>query len=136
MSRVRVGVLGCGNVGAPLVELIGAQRATIAARTGLELEVARIAVRDLSKPRPISLPTDRLTDDAGSIVDDADIDVVVELIGGVEPARDLILTALKAGKPVITGNKELLAKHGAELASAIDLFRSDRPTGKAFGAYP
>ena len=120
MSLVRVGVLGCGNVGAPLVELIGTQQATIAARTGLELEVARIAVRDLSKPRPISLPADRLTDDAGSIVDDPGIDLVVELIGGVEPARDLILTALKAGKPVITGNKELLAKHGAELFEAAE----------------
>src|SRR5688500_13466100 len=120
MSNVRVGVLGCGNVGAPLVELIGAQRATVAARTGLELEVTRIAVRDLTKPRPISLPADRLTDDAGSIVDDPDIDLVVELIGGVDPARDLILTALKAGKPVITGNKELLAKHGAELFEAAE----------------
>src|SRR5688572_492883 len=120
MSNVRVGVLGCGNVGAPLVELIGAQRATVAARTGLELEVARIAVRDLAKPRAISLPADRLTDDPGSIVDDPEIDVVVELIGGVDPARDLILTALKAGKPVVTGNKELLAKHGAELFEAAE----------------
>jgi homoserine dehydrogenase len=120
VTGVRVGVLGCGNVGAPLVELIGLQRATIAARTGLELEVARVAVRDLAKPRAISLPADRLTDDAGSIVDDPEIDVVVELIGGVDPARDLILTALKAGKPVITGNKELLAKHGAELFEAAE----------------
>ena len=120
MNVVRVGVLGCGNVGAPLVELIGAQRTTISARTGLELEVTRIAVRDLAKPRPITLPSDRLTDDAGSIVDDPDIDLVVELIGGVEPARDLILTALKAGKPVVTGNKELLAKHGAELFEAAE----------------
>jgi homoserine dehydrogenase len=120
MSGVRVGVLGCGNVGAPFVELIQEQQATIAARTGLQLEVTRIAVRDLAKPRAISLPADRLTDDAGSIVDDPDIDLVVELIGGVDPARDLILTALKAGKPVITGNKELLAKHGAELFEAAE----------------
>jgi homoserine dehydrogenase len=120
MTNVRVGVLGCGNVGAPLVELIQAQQATVAARTGLHLEVSRVAVRDLTKPRPISLPADRLTDDAGSIVDDPDIDLVVELIGGVDPARDLILTALKAGKPVITGNKELLAKHGAELFEAAE----------------
>jgi homoserine dehydrogenase len=120
VSNVRVGVLGCGNVGAPLVDLIATQQATIAARTGLALEVTRIAVRDLTKPRPIRLPADRLTDDAGSIVDDPDIDVVVELIGGIDPARDLILTALKAGKPVITGNKELLAKHGAELFEAAE----------------
>ncbi len=123
---VRVGVLGCGNVGAPLVELIGTQGPTVEARTGLRLVVTRVAVRDLAKPRSISLPVDRLTTDAGSIVDDPDIDLVVELIGGIEPARALILSALKAGKPVVTGNKELLAKHGAELfeaaeASGVDL---------------
>ena len=118
---MRVGVLGCGNVGAPLVELIARpRRATVAARTGLRLEVTRVAVRDLAKPRPISLPADRLTDDAGSIVDDPDIDLVVEVIGGIEPARDLILAALKAGKPVVTGNKELLANHGAELFEAAE----------------
>jgi len=119
-ALVRVGVLGCGNVGAPLVELIGAQGPTVAARTGLRLEVTRVAVRDLDKPRPISLPRELLTTDASSIVDDPDIDVVVELIGGVEPARQLILAALKAGKPVVTGNKELLAKHGAELFQAAE----------------
>ncbi len=117
---VRVGVLGCGNVGAPLVELIGSQRDEIEARTGLRLAVTRVAVRDLARPRPTSLPTDLLTDDARSIVDDPDIDVVVEVIGGVEPARELILAALKAGKPVITGNKELLARAGAELFQAAE----------------
>jgi homoserine dehydrogenase len=117
---VRVGVLGCGNVGAPLVELIATQGPTVQARTGLRLEVTRVAVRDLAKRRPISLPAGLLTTDAGSIVDDPDIDLVVELIGGVEPARDLILSALKAGKPVVTGNKELLAKHGAELFEAAE----------------
>jgi homoserine dehydrogenase len=119
-AAVRVGVLGCGNVGAPLVELIGAQGPTIEARTGLRLEVTRVAVRDLAKPRPITLSTDLLTSDARSIVDDPEIDLVVELIGGVEPARELILSALKAGKPVVTGNKELLAKHGAELFQAAE----------------
>ena len=117
---VRVGVLGCGNVGAPLVELIAAQADTIGSRTGLRLEVARIAVRDLTKPRPVSLGADRFTDDARSVVDDPTIDLVVELIGGVDPARDLILAALKAGKPVVTGNKELIAKHGAELFQAAE----------------
>jgi homoserine dehydrogenase len=117
---VRVGVLGCGNVGAPLVELIGTQGPTVAARTGLRLEVTRVAVRDLTKSRPISLASERLTTDARSVVDDVDVDVIVELIGGVEPARELILAALKAGKPVVTGNKELLATHGAELFQAAE----------------
>ena len=117
---VRIGVLGCGNVGAPLVDLIAAQGPNIQARTGLRLEVTRVAVRDLAKPRGIGLPADRLTTDARSIVDDPDIDVIVELIGGMEPARELILAALKAGKPVITGNKELLANAGAELFHAAE----------------
>lgn len=117
---VRIGVLGCGNVGAPLVDLIATQGPGIQARTGLSLEVTRVAVRDLSKPRDIRLPIDRLTTDARSIVDDPEVDVIVELIGGMEPARELILAALKAGKPVITGNKELLANAGAELFQAAE----------------
>jgi homoserine dehydrogenase len=117
---VRIGVLGCGNVGAPLVELIAAQASAVEARTGLRLAVTRIAVRDVAKPRPPAIEVSLLTDDADSVVNDPDIDVVVELIGGIDPARHLILTALKAGKPVITGNKELLAKCGAELFQAAE----------------
>ena len=115
------GVLGCGNVGAPLVELIAAQRADHR-RPHRPPPRGRPASRSATSPSRgrSPLPADRLTDDAGSIVDDPDIDLVVELIGGVEPARDLILTALKAGKPVVTGNKELLAKHGAELFEAAE----------------
>jgi homoserine dehydrogenase len=117
---VRIGVLGCGNVGAALVALIAAQGAAVETRTGLRLEVTRIAVRDLAKPRPEGIDTTLLTTDTDSIVNDPAIDVVVELIGGVEPARELILSALKAGKPVITGNKELLAVRGAELFQAAE----------------
>ena len=117
---VRIGVLGCGNVGAPLVELIGAQRAAIQARTGLRLEVTRIAVRDVAKARPAAIDVSMLTADADSVVNDSDVDIVVELIGGLDPARQLILSALKAGKPVVTGNKELLAKCGAELFQAAE----------------
>jgi len=117
---VRVGVLGCGNVGGPLVELIAEQRDAVEARTGLRLAVTRIAVRDLGKPRPAGVDPALLTTDAQSVVDDPDIDLVVEVIGGVEPARELIRAALKAGKPVITGNKELLASVGAELFQAAE----------------
>jgi homoserine dehydrogenase len=84
------------------------------------LEVTRVAVRDLAKPRAITLPPDRLTTDAPSIVADPEVDLIVELIGGLEPARTLILAALGAGKPVITGNKELLATAGAELFQAAE----------------
>ncbi|HET8618643.1 MAG TPA: homoserine dehydrogenase [Acidimicrobiales bacterium] len=119
-ETVRVGLLGCGNVGAPLVELIRRRHDDIAARTGLRLEVTRVAVRSLARERPVELPDGVLTLDAAGLVVDPAIDVVVEVIGGIEPARELILAALKAGKPVVTGNKELLANVGAELFAAAE----------------
>ncbi len=119
-ERVRIGLLGCGNVGAPLVELIDSRRDAIAARTGLRLEVTRVAVRSLAKERPVDLPEGVLTLDAAGLAVDPDVDVVVEVIGGIEPARELVLAALKAGKPVVTGNKELLANVGADLFAAAE----------------
>jgi len=120
MSRVRIGVLGCGNVGAPLFQLISEQRDAIEARTGIRLEVTRVAVRNLSLERPVTLPEGVLTRDAHAVVSDPDVDLVVEVIGGIEPARELILEALKNGKPVVTANKELLANVGAEVFAAAE----------------
>jgi homoserine dehydrogenase len=117
---VRLGVLGCGNVGGALVQLVARRRAEIATRTGLDLTVTRVAVRSTAKARSIELPPSVLTTDASAVVHDPEVDVVVEVIGGIEPARELILDALKAGKPVVTGNKELLANHGTELFAAAD----------------
>jgi len=119
-ERVRIGLLGCGNVGAALVDLVDSRSDAIAARTGLRLELARVAVRSLAKERPVELPDGVLTLDAAGLVVDPDIDVVVEVIGGIEPARELVLAALKAGKPVVTGNKELLANVGADLFAAAE----------------
>jgi len=119
-STVRVGVLGCGNVGAALIQLIEDRGDDIAARTGLRLEVTRVAVRNLAKARPVELPDQVVTHDAGGVVDDPDVDLVVEVIGGIEPARTLTLDALKAGKPVVSANKELLASMGAEIFDAAD----------------
>jgi homoserine dehydrogenase len=118
--QIRLGVLGCGNVGAALVDLVGAQADAIEARTGVRLEVARVAVRNLSAPRDVQLPDGVLTRDAHAVVNDPDIDLVVEVIGGIEPARELITTALANGKPVVTANKELLANVGVELFAAAD----------------
>ena len=115
-APVRVGLLGCGNVGAALVQLLVADAAVITSRTGLRLEVARVAVRNVAKERPVDLPEGILTHDAAAVATDPDVDVVVEVIGGIEPARGLILAALKSGKPVVTANKELMANVGAELA--------------------
>ena len=115
---VRIGLLGCGNVGAALVDQVRTRADDIAGRTGLRLEVARVAVRSLAKERPVTLADGVLTLDAAELVVDPGIDVVVETIGGIEPARELTLAAIRAGKPVISANKELLANHGAELLTA------------------
>jgi homoserine dehydrogenase len=119
-ERVRVGLLGCGNVGAALVQLVEKQGAEIAARTGIDLEIARVAVRSASRERPVAIDPRALTTDAADVVADPSIDVVVEVIGGIEPARELILAALDAGKPVVTANKELLANVGGELFAAAE----------------
>ena len=112
---VRVGLLGCGNVGAPLVRLLDENADRIAARAGVAIEVTRVAVRDLHRRRDVKLSADRFTTDAAAVVADPNIDIVVEVIGGLEPAGRLITEALEAGKPVVTANKELIARHGPEL---------------------
>jgi homoserine dehydrogenase len=124
-SPVRVGVLGCGNVGAALVGLLEREADAIEARTGLRLEVARVAVRNVSKERPVELADGVLTNDAAAVANDPEIDVVVEMIGGIEPARTLVLDALKNGKPVVTANKELLANVGADLFAAAEAANRD-----------
>ena len=119
-KTVRIGVLGCGNVGAALVQLVTRQADAIAARTGVRLEVTRVAVRNLSREREVDLDEGVLTRDAHAVVTDPNIDLVVEVIGGIEPARELITGAIARGKPVVTANKELLANVGAELFAAAD----------------
>jgi homoserine dehydrogenase len=120
MAEVRVGILGCGNVGAALVRLLDENRDLISRRTGVQLHAVRVAVRNLAKDRDVVLAEGVLTNDAESVVSDPDVDVIVETIGGVEPARSLVLGALKASKPVVTANKELLANFGQELFEAAE----------------
>ena len=114
--RVRVGLLGCGNVGGALAELLVTRQEEIALRTGIRLELAGIAVTDTTRTRPATLPKELFTTQAMELVVRSDIDVVVEVIGGTHPALELIEAALRAGKPVVTANKALLAEHGSELA--------------------
>ena len=118
VPKISLGLIGCGTVGGALVDLVASRREAIAGRTGVQLEVARIAVRSPEKHRERGIPSELLTDDPRSVAEDPDVDLVVELIGGIEPARSLILRALELGKPVVTGNKELLAQHGPELYAA------------------
>lgn len=125
-THVRVGLLGCGHVGAALVVLVAERRAEVGRRRGLDLEVTRIAVRNTAIDRDVPAADGAFTTDAAAVVSDPDVDVVVEVMGGIEPARELVSAALSAGKPVVTANKELLANHGAELyalaaANGVDL---------------
>src|SRR5665213_92277 len=115
VMTARVGLLGAGNVGDALISLIDREADEIAERSGVHLAITRVAVRDLGKSRNSSGLESRITDDALSVVQDPDIDLIVELIGGIEPAQSLIEEALRMGKSVISANKELLATHGAHL---------------------
>ncbi len=116
MSAVNVAVLGAGTVGSQVIRLIREQGDDLAARAGTELEVQSVVVRDVDAPRDVELEDGLLTTDAESAIDEADL--VVELIGGIEPARTFALRALNQGKTVVTGNKALLAAHGPELYDA------------------
>jgi homoserine dehydrogenase len=119
-SVVRVGLLGCGNVGSALVRLIEAHREDIALRAGCRLELARVAVRDPARDRGLPLEASIFTSSAEDVIGDPEVDIVCELIGGLEPARTLIIAALDRGKPVVTANKEVLASYGRELFDAAD----------------
>ncbi|HEY7400509.1 MAG TPA: homoserine dehydrogenase [Actinomycetota bacterium] len=124
---VRVGLLGCGNVGAALVRLLAEHGDDIARRADCRLEATRVAVLDVNRDRGLPLDPSVFTTDGVAIVDDPAVDVVVELLGGVEPARSLVLRAFANRKPVVTANKELLASHGRELfdaqeAANVDLY--------------
>jgi homoserine dehydrogenase len=119
MKTLKVGMLGAGVVGSQIARLLIANKSDLASRAGANLELISIAVKD-SKLKRDGIPAALLTNDAKSIVNDPQIDLVIEVIGGIDPAKDLILTALKNGKSVVTANKALLAKHGAELYAAAD----------------
>jgi homoserine dehydrogenase len=119
-QEVRLGVIGVGNVGAAFINLVHERAETITQRTGITLVVARASVRDISRARGVSLDAKAFTANPLDVVNDPNVDVVVELMGGIEPARDLITQALGKGKPVVTANKALLAEHGAELFAAAD----------------
>ncbi|MCB0974739.1 MAG: homoserine dehydrogenase [Actinobacteria bacterium] len=117
---IRVGVLGLGTVGSSLVRLIAQQGQAIETRTGIRLEVTRAAVRNLDAPRGLASATPRIVDDPMSVVEADDVDLVVELMGGVEPARQLIERAIRLRKPVVSANKELIASCSRELFELAD----------------
>ncbi|MGK9221544.1 MULTISPECIES: homoserine dehydrogenase [Microbacterium] len=115
---LRVALLGAGSVGSQVARLLLEHGDDLAERSGASLELSGILVRDLDAPRDVELPRELLTTDAENLIVGADI--VIELMGGIEPARTHILTALNSGADVVTGNKALLAAHGAEIFDAAD----------------
>jgi homoserine dehydrogenase len=117
---LKVAVLGCGVVGSQVVRLLDEQAGDLAARVGAPVELAGVAVRRIDAPRDVDVPAGLLTTDALGLVSRDDVDVVVEVIGGIEPARSLILAALENGASVVTANKALLAEDGPTLYEAAE----------------
>jgi homoserine dehydrogenase len=120
VKTLNVAVLGCGSVGSQVVRLLTEQAGDLAARVGAPIELVGIAVRRIDAPRDVVVPDGLLTTDAAALVARTDVDVVVEVIGGIEPARTLILSALENGASVVTANKALLAEDGPTLFEAAE----------------
>ncbi len=120
MSGINVGIIGFGTVGAGVCELLTTNRELIRKRVGIDIVIKKIADLDMDTDRGVRVDPKLLTTDAMELIHDPDIDVVVELIGGLNKAKDFILTAMKNGKHIITANKALLAEHGSEIYGAAD----------------
>jgi homoserine dehydrogenase len=121
---LKVGMLGCGNVGSGVAQLLSEHADDLAARVGARLELAAVGVRDLTKSRAYVDPS-IITDDLEGLVNRDDIDLVIEVMGGIEPARSLLLAAMASGKSVVTANKTLLAEDGIALYDAAEKYQVD-----------
>jgi homoserine dehydrogenase len=119
MKTLKVGMLGCGVVGSQIARLLVENKSDLTSRAGANLELVKVAVKNINTKRE-GISSSLLTDDAKSIVNDPEIDLIIEVIGGISPAKELILAAIKNGKSVVTANKALLAQAGAELYTAAD----------------
>ncbi len=118
MRQVNLGIIGGGTVGGGVYQAVQRNGALMGSRLGVSLSVRRVAVRDLKKARAVSFPAGLITADWRSVVADSEVDLIVELMGGTTTARQVVLAALKLGKPVVTANKALLSAHGEELFAA------------------
>ena len=112
---VKVGLMGFGTVGTGVVRIISAHQEDLQKQTGLGIEIKKVLVQDAEKARNIRAMENKLTTDPAELLEDAEIDVIVEVIGGISPAKEYILGALERGKHVVTANKDLMALHGAEI---------------------
>lgn len=118
-KEIKAALLGAGTVGGGVYKLVERRAAEMQAKVGADLKITKVMVKNLQKKRE-EIPSEVLTDDWESIIHDPEISIVIELMGGVEPARTYILQALEAGKNVVTANKDLLAEHGQELMEAAE----------------
>lgn len=114
-QSIKLGLMGFGTVGTGVVRIIQAHQDDLQKQTGLGIEIAKILVQDAEKSRHISSMNSLLTTDPAELLDNPDIEVIVEVIGGIHPAKEYILAALERGKHVVTANKDLMALHGAEI---------------------
>lgn len=125
MESIKIGLIGLGTIGTGVAKTLLENTALLEERLGFFLDLAAIADIDITTDRGVSIPRELLTTDAYALINNPDIDIVVELIGGIEPARTFILDALKAGKHVVTANKALLASRGKELFDAAQTYGKD-----------
>src|SRR5689334_21365366 len=117
-QKISVGIIGLGTVGSGTVRILRDNGEIIRRRLGVPIEVTKIAVRDAQRSRGIDVSGSLLTTDPADVIAHPDIDIVVELVGGLEPAREWIIAAIARGKHVVTANKALLAVHAAEILDA------------------
>lgn len=112
---IQVGMLGLGTVGTGVVRIVERHQEDLQGQTGLGIRIAKVLVKDVLKPRSIELDPSMMTEDPADIIASPDIDVVVEVMGGIEPAKTYILEAISRGKHIVTANKDLMALHGQEI---------------------
>jgi homoserine dehydrogenase len=117
VKKVNIGLIGFGNIGSGVVKILRDKRALLSEKTGLDINIKKICDQDITSKRNVSVDKGMLTRNAKEIIDDPQIDILVELIGGIHPAKEFISEALKKGKNIVTANKALLALHGQELFS-------------------
>lgn len=125
MREIKVGILGLGVVGSGTYRILTENASEIAHRVGARLTVKKIAVKNLNKQRSVAVDRSLLTDNPWEVVEDPEIDILAELIGGVEPAHEYVLRAIRSGKHIVTANKEMMAKAGHDLMEAADSGKRD-----------
>jgi len=124
-SAVQIGLLGLGTVGGGVVKILQENATNISQKVGLPVEISKVLVRNKDKKRTVDIADEKVTTDINDILTDPNIDIIVEVMGGEQPAKEYILQALNAGKHVVTANKDVVAKYGRELFAAAEENRVD-----------